>query len=544
MPVRTLEELFDDPHLKATGFFTEREHPTEGPITTFASPLDFEKTKVEFRRHAPRIGEDGVEVLREAGLSDAEIDKLKADKALIVPRGSDGPVTYIVTAIDGAYIPGATSGPYPARPGNRVAPAGRWAGDRPRIGEAIDAARHSVWLTVAFYSDDFLFPDGRGPLFDVLDRAVARGVDVRLLIWRPNPETAPSPRMFGGSAEQRALLARRGSRFKIRWDRAATVFCQHQKSWVIDAGRPSETAFVGGLNLTVVAMERHDVYVEVTGPSATDVHHNFAQRWNEASERACARRQLGLRRHRRAAAAERAIPIRAARAPCRSSACSMPVAIPRIASSGRSSNSTNARSMPRAARSTSRTRPSRFRRSPRRLLAALERGVEVVLLVPPIPEDYVYEARHDPQQAALFGGLEALGRHENFTLAGIAEHHAGGASRGLRPCQDDDGRRRLGDGRLVQSAPLFAGREFRDERLDLGCRGRARPCAARLFAQHLGVDTARWTTARRSGCSRTSPAATALKMERREPDWQGLAFRLVAGDLRQKIGRNARSDVS
>jgi hypothetical protein len=45
MPVRTLEELFDDPHLKATGFFTAREHPTEGPITTVASPLDFEKTK-------------------------------------------------------------------------------------------------------------------------------------------------------------------------------------------------------------------------------------------------------------------------------------------------------------------------------------------------------------------------------------------------------------------------------------------------------------------------------------------------------------------
>ena len=91
MPVRTLEELFDDPHLKATGFFTEREHPTEGPITTFASPLDFEKTKVEFRRHAPRIGEDGVEVLREAGLSDAAIDRLRAERALIVPEPAGGP---------------------------------------------------------------------------------------------------------------------------------------------------------------------------------------------------------------------------------------------------------------------------------------------------------------------------------------------------------------------------------------------------------------------------------------------------------------------
>ena len=85
MPVRTLEELFDDPHLKATGFFTEREHPTEGPITTFASPLDFEKIKVKFRRHAPRIGEDGVEVLREAGVCDADIERLQVDKAFIVP---------------------------------------------------------------------------------------------------------------------------------------------------------------------------------------------------------------------------------------------------------------------------------------------------------------------------------------------------------------------------------------------------------------------------------------------------------------------------
>ncbi len=85
MPVRTLEELLDDPHLQATGFFTEREHPTEGPITTFASPLDFEKTKVEFQRHAPRVGDDGEEVLREAGVSEKDIERLKDEGILIVP---------------------------------------------------------------------------------------------------------------------------------------------------------------------------------------------------------------------------------------------------------------------------------------------------------------------------------------------------------------------------------------------------------------------------------------------------------------------------
>jgi len=69
--------------------------------------------------------------------------------------------------------------------------------------------------------------------------------------------------------------------------------CQHQKSWIIDAGAAGETTFVGGINCNPQAVvERghpelastHDLYVEVAGPSATDVHHNFVQRWNGASE--------------------------------------------------------------------------------------------------------------------------------------------------------------------------------------------------------------------------------------------------------------------
>ena len=51
------------------------------------------------------------------------------------------------------------------------------------------------------------------------------------------------------------------------------------------AGQPTETAFVGGLNLTSVAMVRHDVYVEMTGPSATDLRHNFVERWKEIAHK-------------------------------------------------------------------------------------------------------------------------------------------------------------------------------------------------------------------------------------------------------------------
>ena len=39
--------------------------------------------------------------------------------------------------------------------------------------------------------------------------------------------------------------------------------------------------------------QNHDVYMELAGPSAVDVHHNFVQRWNEASERHSAEGRWG-----------------------------------------------------------------------------------------------------------------------------------------------------------------------------------------------------------------------------------------------------------
>ena len=190
-----------------------------------------------------------------------------------------------------AHVP-APTGAYPIRSGNLVRPLVDGVPTFLRIAAAAEAAEHSIWLTVAFFAPDFRFPDDR-ELFDVLDAAVARGLDVRVLFWRPNPESSRYGRTFPGTAVDRDVLFARGSLFRIRWDRADAAFCQHQKSWLMDAGQPTETAFVGGINLTAKAIGspghrdggRHDVYLEVTGPSATDVHHNFVQRWNEASER-------------------------------------------------------------------------------------------------------------------------------------------------------------------------------------------------------------------------------------------------------------------
>ncbi|MGE0698954.1 MAG: CaiB/BaiF CoA transferase family protein [Hyphomicrobiaceae bacterium] len=85
MGVNDLEDLLDDPHLRDTGFFTTREHPTEGPVRTMASPFSFTATPTEYSRHAPLLGADGREVLAEAGLGAAEIDALAASGALRLP---------------------------------------------------------------------------------------------------------------------------------------------------------------------------------------------------------------------------------------------------------------------------------------------------------------------------------------------------------------------------------------------------------------------------------------------------------------------------
>lgn len=86
MPVNDLDDVLEDPHLKATGFFTIREHPTEGPVRMTASPFDYSETPVEFRRHAGLLGSDGPAVLKDAGYSSEEITDLETRGILKVVR--------------------------------------------------------------------------------------------------------------------------------------------------------------------------------------------------------------------------------------------------------------------------------------------------------------------------------------------------------------------------------------------------------------------------------------------------------------------------
>jgi crotonobetainyl-CoA:carnitine CoA-transferase CaiB-like acyl-CoA transferase len=85
-PVNGLDDLLKDKHMKEVGFFQYIDHPTEGRILKTGIPANLSRTPGAFRRPTPRFGEHSVEVLAEAGYSEAEIKALVAKGAAVDGR--------------------------------------------------------------------------------------------------------------------------------------------------------------------------------------------------------------------------------------------------------------------------------------------------------------------------------------------------------------------------------------------------------------------------------------------------------------------------
>lgn len=455
------------------------------------------------------------------------------------------------TILDGAdHIPPASRAAYPARDGNRVRPLIDGEPAFRRICEAVEAAQHSVWLTVAFLSDDFEMPDGRGSLFDVLDRAAARGLDVRALFWRVNPESsAVEAATFSGSAAQREGLAARDTRVRMRWDRAQKGYCQHQKSWVVDAGQPGEVAFVGGINLGrdyVVAPGHriaggephvHDVYVEVAGPSASDVHHNFVQRWNEASDReapdgawACeGDDDLSFPARASAPAGDSRVQIQRT---VRAGLYGVPEAPADgqaydIAAGELSIAEQYQRAIAAARRSIYIENQTVFDPDVLQALnAALERGVEVVALTPAEAYGELKAARARPESRPLFDLLAALGEHERFALVGIAGADAEGRRHNVyvhaKVMLVDDAWMTIGSCNIARRS-FFGDIEINASVWDPAVV-RATRCA--LLAEHLETETADLDDRAALALYRRIAGENRARRDAGHGDWQGLAFTL------------------
>lgn len=431
-------------------------------------------------------------------------------------------------------IPSAREASYPVRPGNMVRP---WVDGEPafrRVCEAIEAARHSVWATVAFMWASFEMPDGRGSALNVLARAAASGLDVRLIFWRPDPEAEQHrANAFWGAPDHINVLQAVGAGIGIRWDRAEPGFCQHQKSWLIDAGEETETAFLGGLNLNPHSMvapghrgegQNHDVYIELTGPSAVDIHHNFVQRWNEASERSLMNGRWGP-------GSESNLPF-PVRVPARRGHAIVQIqrtihsgryadghptaggAAFNIAAGERSNFHQYCAAIGAAERSI--YIENQYVSAPEivdGLRRALQRGVEVVVLVPAAGQ-------------TVSADLAALGAFENFTLAGIA----GLAADGRRTPVWVHSKLMVVDGQwaTVGSCNLHRFSLFGHSEMNAAFWDpeTARALLSELLREHLDQDTSGMSDRAALQLFRRIAAENRARFEAGDHDWPGLAFSL------------------
>ena len=89
-----LDDLLADPHLAATGFFGTVDHPTEGRLRQPGPPVRMSATPATPGRPAARLGQHGVEVLRDLGYDRASIEQLIDAGVLVgaeVEPGRPGP---------------------------------------------------------------------------------------------------------------------------------------------------------------------------------------------------------------------------------------------------------------------------------------------------------------------------------------------------------------------------------------------------------------------------------------------------------------------
>jgi crotonobetainyl-CoA:carnitine CoA-transferase CaiB-like acyl-CoA transferase len=84
-PLQSVDDIIDDPHLADSGFFTMTEHPTEGGLRMMAMPTTWADMPSDAMRPAPRLGEHSVEILREAGYTDAQIEGMIKSRVTLTP---------------------------------------------------------------------------------------------------------------------------------------------------------------------------------------------------------------------------------------------------------------------------------------------------------------------------------------------------------------------------------------------------------------------------------------------------------------------------
>lgn len=85
-PLKTVDELIDDPHLASKSFFVDVKHPSEGHLKFPGIAAQFSATEVQIGRPAPRLGEQSRDILKSAGYSDQAVTQLLEAGITAEPR--------------------------------------------------------------------------------------------------------------------------------------------------------------------------------------------------------------------------------------------------------------------------------------------------------------------------------------------------------------------------------------------------------------------------------------------------------------------------
>lgn len=86
-----IDTVIENEHLNSVGFFERHTHPTEGDYVLMKHPVTFSDSPASLRRHAARLGDHGVEILKDLGRTAEDIEDLLSEGALFVPDDEEKP---------------------------------------------------------------------------------------------------------------------------------------------------------------------------------------------------------------------------------------------------------------------------------------------------------------------------------------------------------------------------------------------------------------------------------------------------------------------
>jgi cardiolipin synthase A/B len=272
----------------------------------------------------------------------------------------------------------------------------------------------------------------------------------------------------------------------------------------------------------------------LSGPSVADVHHNFVQRWNEASERLVADGRWGAGSEINLSFPVR-VPAERGRAVvqiqrtihrgCYLQEQAVPGGVSFAIAEGERSNFDQYCVAINAARRSIYIE-NQYVDVPEIvdcLHRALERGVEVILLMPAEPD---VAPQISPERRAILAPRAALATHEGFMLAGIAGTGAGGHRRSVyvhaKLMLVDDEWATVGSCNLHRYS-LFGNSEMNVAFSDPDTVHALR---CELLHEHLGHDTSGLDDRDAFRLFRSIARENRRKFDAGNHAWQGLAFAL------------------